>query len=205
MSFDPVAHGNRFNADYYRAMPALPDNQPIAVEIPCPEIYEHMATIRDVAANSTAVIELGPFLGTGSTQAIRQGLDEGEGGFKWVTVDVVDHMHPWLKPCYPFWSLIIGDSIDPQTVDHAGRALYGHAANMIFIDTVHTYEHLKKELELWSRLAAPTCTWLFHDTWMGGIYNPMTDAIKEFAQTHKNWEYADISKRNNGLGALMPI
>ena len=77
--------------------------------------------------------------------------------------------------------------------------------DLIFIDTVHTYEHLKKELELWEPLAVGDCKWLFHDTWMGGVYNPMTDAIKEFARnSNGKWEYSDITRECNGLGALLP-
>jgi len=50
-------------------------------------------------------------------------------------------------------------------------------------------------------MATPDTVWLFHDTWMFGQYNPMTDAIKQFADEH-GLVYEDLSKECNGLGRM---
>lgn len=202
-------HARKYDATYYQQLfggaATLDPVYPYQVEIPSPEINLHLSTIQEIASNSTCILELGPFIGSGSTQAIRRGVEENISGDElWVTVDVVDHILPWLKPALPFWNFIIGDSASQQTADQARKILAGLCFDFIFIDTVHTKEHLAKELAVWSPLALPKCTWLFHDTWMLGQYNPMTDAIKEFAAQDGRWEYADISKECNGLGALLP-
>lgn len=63
---------------------------------------------------------------------------------------------------------------------------------------------MKSELNLWKDLAKDTTIWLFHDTWMDGTYNHMTDAIIQFSESNPQWKYIDLSKENNGLGALFP-
>jgi len=203
MKFDPVAHAEKYDANYYKKCRYWAANSPESIELPSPEIFEHMPTIRDVAHNATSILELGPFWGAGSTAAIRQGVEAGACK-NWVVVDVVDNIHPWLRPHCPQWQLVLGDSSSVETFQKV--KFVGCKFDFIFIDTVHTYKHLKRELELYSALATDRCTWLFHDTWMGGVYNPMADAIKEFAASSDGlWEYADVSKKNNGLGALTPV
>jgi hypothetical protein len=105
----------------------------------------------------------------------------------------------------------LGDSIEQETVDKCFETLGMHGwdktkkADLIMIDTIHEYDFLKQELEMWKQLAHDKTIWLFHDTWMFGQYNHMTDAIKEFAQKDGRWEYVDITKEAHGLGALIPI
>ena len=70
---------------------------------------------------------------------------------------------------------------------------------------MHNYPILKQELEVWKELAHDKTLWLFHDTWMQGRYNHMTDAAKEFVLIDTRWEYKDITQNNNGLGALVPV
>jgi hypothetical protein len=104
--------------------------------------------------------------------------------------------------------MVIGSSVEQTTVDKVKASF--PIFDLIFIDTFHIYEHMRKELELWVQVAHDKTTWLFHDTWMINDktrrfeYNHMTDAIKEFAERDGRWTYRDISKTCNGLGVLEP-
>ncbi|MFA6992853.1 MAG: class I SAM-dependent methyltransferase, partial [Candidatus Gracilibacteria bacterium] len=112
---------------------------------------------------------------------------------------------------------LLGDSREQSTVDKCRKILceihqsaesfpypYEKKADLIFIDTVHEYDFLKIELNIWKQLAHEKTVWLFHDTWMFGFYNHMTDAIKEFAEESGIWEYVDITQEAHGLGMLKP-
>ena len=206
-----MAHALQFGPAFYQSFwkgrcPTF--NDPVQTVIPCQETICHMTTFVDIASSSKNILELGPFLGSGSTLGFCKGIEASYGKKRdaFVTVDIVDNMIPWLKPNLPFWSLVTGDSSEQSTVDQVKAVAPGVLFDLVYIDTVHTYEHLKKELEIWSPLVDKSGVWLFHDTYMLGpeVYNPMADAIKEFAAANPEWEYMDVTKEGAGLGALVP-
>lgn len=184
------------------------------MNVPNDSIKDHMETIASVVSlGSGAVLEIGTYDGTGSTQAIRAGFEKAidspamRGGRLWVSVDIRDAIPLWLRPRFPWWHMVVGDSRSGETaakvIEIAGSGFAGF--DLIFIDTDHTYPVMSAELKTWAPLAkAGACAWLFHDTWMHGRYNTMTDAIKEFAASTGLWKYEDVSKACHGLGALYP-
>jgi len=166
----------------------------------------HMPEIEKAARESNGfVLEIGPGQGTGSTYAIQQGLEQYFEPLH-VSVDHQDYM-TW-KPDVDWWKLVIGDSRDPFTAQRVAiimaKSLVNRYAGLIFIDTDHTPGQITKELELWNPFAGNETVWLFHDTYMNGIYNPMTDAIKEWAEEN-GWIYEDVSKESHGLGRMRKI
>lgn len=163
-----------------------------------------MRALEAYARASAVVVELGTEFGIGSTAAFQRGMAANPEARCWVSVDRLDQILPERRPVLPYWHLVIGDSRSPDTVAEAKAHLGNDRPDLIFIDTHHTYEVMAAELAVWSPLAAPSCTWLFHDTWMLGKYNRMTDAIREFAARNSAWYYADLSRGDNGLGALFP-
>lgn len=162
----------------------------------------------DAALESNGfVLELGPGKGDGSTVAFDDALsikaiDNGPEGNLHITVDQLDYMDQ--KPERDWWHLVIGDTRDRNTLLKVERIALGRCPGLIFVDTEHTPEQIAVELELYSTMADEDTVWLFHDTYMFGIYNPMTDAIKEFANKH-GWVYDDVSTEPHGLGRMRKV
>lgn len=88
--------------------------------------------------------------------------------------------------------------------------------DLLFIDTLHTYEQLKRELELHSNKVNKYI--IFHDTELfankneviNGIETPqrkngIIPAINEFLQENKNWKILEKFLNNNGLMVIGKI
>lgn len=165
------------------------------------DIEKLMPIIEEYASKAKFVLEIGPAKGNGSTIAIERGLERSPNRHKmFVSVDIRDYME--YKPKLDYWFFVLGDSRSKDTVwDVSNLCFRGEIPDLIFIDTVHTYEQMKVELETWWEASTLETTWLFHDTWMMGEYNHMTDAIKEFAEEH-GLVYEDVTTDSHGLGAM---
>jgi len=77
--------------------------------------------------------------------------------------------------------------------------------DMLFIDTLHVYRHLKAELSLHAGRARRFI--VIHDTETFGIVGAdggtgLFNAIHEFLVSHKEWRIKEIFKNNNGLTIL---
>lgn len=81
--------------------------------------------------------------------------------------------------------------------------------DLLFIDTWHVYDQLKKELELHSGKVKKYI--IFHDTTTFGIvgetptYRGLNFAIEEFLAVNKNWVIEKVYTNNNGLTILKRI
>jgi len=74
--------------------------------------------------------------------------------------------------------------------------------DLLFIDTLHTYSHLKKELELHTNKARKYI--IFHDTVTYGTVGldggeGLKRAIDEFLSEHAEWKVKEDYQNNNGL------
>ncbi len=96
---------------------------------------------------------------------------------------------------------MLGDSRAPHTRDRVLDIAGWRRPGLIFIDTDHTYDQMRDELALWHHIAGYDTVWLMHDTHMGGNYNLMTDAIKDFAAAN-GWVYDDFRTEAHGLGRM---
>lgn len=159
-----------------------------------------MPLISEFASEAKFIIELGCGFGNGSTRAICHGLQRNQKVKLFISVDLVFQICQDCIPKFDFWRFIRGDSRLNGTINKI-KKITNLKADLIFIDTVHTRKQIKSELWLWKEIAARNCIWLFHDTWMYGKYNPMTNEIKYFANIH-NLSYFDLSKKSNGLGMM---
>ena len=78
--------------------------------------------------------------------------------------------------------------------------------DLLFIDTLHTYEQLKKELELHAGKVKKYI--ILHDTesfkhvGMDNKPKGLLNAMQEFLDTGKEWTVAGHHKENNGLTIL---
>ncbi|MFA5352618.1 MAG: class I SAM-dependent methyltransferase [Thermodesulfovibrionales bacterium] len=171
------------------------------------DIAPHMETLERYAEKAAFILEIGCGAGNGSCRAFRRGLAKSQVPPELklhISIDINSEHPAYDRPTEPYWYKVSGDSRSQEAFNKvldtvANYSLGDRTPDIIFIDTDHTYEQMQLELELWDRLAGPNTIWLFHDTWMGGPYNHMTDAIKEFAAAH-GLVYKDLSKASHGLG-----
>lgn len=166
------------------------------------DIAPHMNQLEAFATQAGFILELGCGAGNGSTRAFRRGLAKSKAALKLhISVDVNTEHPAYDKPTEDYWHKVNGDSRDPMTYERVSRVCgaLSMVPDIIFIDTDHTYEVMKEELALWGPLSGPNTIWLFHDTWMTGPYNHMTDAIKEYAAAN-GLVYEDLSRGSHGLG-----
>lgn len=90
---------------------------------------------------------------------------------------------------YPFWKFIQNDSLVILTefLDH------DKWWDLIFIDTIHSYTHTMKELDLASRMT----NWMLMDdaTFTGNDFDPepggVKRAIEEWSKSHQDWVVMD--------------
>lgn len=164
------------------------------------EMILHMPFLEHLASQARIVIELGCGHGNGSTRAFARGIERSPQSNKlFVSIDS-NPDKPDCKPALSYWYKVNGDTRDPATISSTPCRGF---ANVIYIDTDHVYEQMRQELAVWRVYAGPNTVWAFHDTWMFGSYNPMTDAIKEFAAARSSeWEFADLTQESHGLGVM---
>jgi hypothetical protein len=166
------------------------------------DIAYHMPFLEECASRAGVIVEIGVGHGNGSTRAFGRGLSRSDKQHKMHVLVDTDPERPQEKPPYDYWKVVTGASESEETMDAVDTLIQNHYADIIFIDTVHTYEQMKPEMCLWTELqwSGTRTLWLYHDTWMFGVYNHMTEAIKEFAVD--GWEYVDHSKLAHGMGVL---
>lgn len=185
------------------------------------EMVPLLPIIEKYAQNASVSIDIGTCKGTGSTRYIRKGMEKNPNPNKvFISIDIEDEREDFFEQ-REWEHYVLGDSREQSTVDKCRKILtifkthpysgkeddemrLERKADLIFIDTIHEYDFLKQELEMWKQMAHDKTVWLFHDTWMFGAYNHMTDAIKEFAEQDGRWEYVDITQEAHGLGMLKP-
>jgi cephalosporin hydroxylase len=169
------------------------------------DINQLLPILEEKAKKADFILEIGCASGNGSTSAFKKVMKQNRRKFKlYISVDIEDNILPEYRPQGYWWHLVLGDSRSLETLEKVKEISKGKLADIIFIDTEHNYDVMQKELEVWKNIAHSKTVWMFHDTWMSGNYNHMTDAIKEFVQNNPMWKYEDLSKENNGLGALVP-
>ncbi len=165
------------------------------------DIAYHMPFLEECASRAGIIVEIGVGHGNGSTRAFARGLTRSRKPDRLHILVDIDPERPQEKPqYYDYWKVVTGASEDIKTRIAVEDILDHRYPDIIFIDTVHTYEQMKPEMEIWMRIASPQTLWLYHDTWIWGVYNRMTDAVKESAVD--GWEYLDQSKLAHGMGVL---
>jgi cephalosporin hydroxylase len=99
------------------------------------------------------VLDIGTRLG-GSILAVRKALEGIDpNGRVLVTVDVMEHDQAALR-AYPDVVRVLGDSIAEATVTAVMRH-FSPPIDMLFVDAVHTYEHTKANIDLYTGALSP--------------------------------------------------
>lgn len=158
------------------------------------DISGHLHYLRFLASGCKTVVEFGVRYCC-STIAFAAGLADAGGG----TLYSYDHKSPlasWPKPEGVKWVFRQEDTGNMPLIPEC---------DLLFIDTLHTYAHVKKELlhASQARIVA------FHDTALfgfvdegGGTGPGIVLAVEEFMSDNPEWKLTDKFQHNNGLWVI---
>lgn len=145
------------------------------------DISDHLPRLFELASRPhVKVIELG--VRSGDSTSAFLAAAEAQGGEVW-SVDINEPRVPegWRE--LPFWYLTVGDDLEvsdrlPDQVD------------IVFIDTSHTFEQTKRELELYVGKVKPGGVMVLHDTELerpdaspaSDPAFPVAEAVRQFSE-----------------------
>lgn len=153
-----------------------------------PNIHEHLAEIE--ASARGVVLELGSREGA-STAALLDGV--GVRGGRVFSVDIDPAFADSWKG-HPLWHFTACDSCDVKRLRAEGLP---EELDVLFIDSEHTYERAKRELETWAPRVKPGGVIIMHDT-------ESFPGVKKAAQeviAAKGWR-SEFRQNCNGLAII---
>lgn len=124
------------------------------------DIQHHIGLLYSLARGN--VLELGTRGGV-STAALLAGVEARGGHLYSIDIDDCSHLFE-----HPQWTFVQGSSVDEETPRRlyeivGGGGVPSRGFDLLFIDTIHTYEHVLAELELWARTVVMGGHILLHD------------------------------------------
>lgn len=151
------------------------------------DIIEHLPTLYDYAKGT--IVELGTRYGA-STSAFVAACEKGKCK-KVISYDIDPLCNSLYQiPGYKkYWDFRNKSSISPDP-------LAPNKIDVLFIDTIHTYEHVTKELSLWVPKLNNSAVIIFHDT--------ENTEVKKAIEEHPLLKNSSKEYRtnNNGLGIV---
>jgi cephalosporin hydroxylase len=102
--------------------------------------------------------------------------------------------------------LVRSDSHDPRTFDKVKQLLGGRPLDLLFIDGDHSYDGVKKDFEMYSRLVAKGGTIAFHDIVEGAeaSVGGVPRFWRELKQTRRHSEFVKSWQQDGwGIGVLL--
>lgn len=179
---------------------------------PWNDIQDHMQFLHDTVLGYTAprVIELGVRYGNSCCALLSAALKAG--GEMWSC----DVNPPYVPPGWEQvagWHFLLGDSVSPQVLRDMPEQ-----ADVVFIDTSHTFSQTVAELRAYVPRVAPGGVVLLHDTQWRFIYEarPQDVALPEpggfvaealdayCAETGLTWQNRLSGPTFYGLGVIRP-
>jgi len=154
------------------------------------DINEHIPTLQRYASECGSIIEMGV-----RTIVSTWGLLMGKPK-KMISIDIkhpaeyganIDEVYSYCKDRGINFEFIQASTLD-ITIEET---------DLLFIDTIHTYEQLSQELNLHGNKAAKYL--IFHDTESCPEINK---AITEFIADNNHWHIKEVFYNNNGLTVL---
>jgi len=116
------------------------------------DIQHHLGLLLGRARGT--VVELGTRTGV-STAALLAGVERHGGHVTSIDIDPLHHLYVG----HPQWRFLQSSSIDPATPNAITTPI-----DCLLIDTLHTYEHVAAELELWEPRVTTGGSIMVHDT-----------------------------------------
>jgi hypothetical protein len=161
------------------------------------DINEHMDTLLRYAKECKHITEMG-VRSVVSTWAFLESKPT-----KLVCIDIED------CPVQVAESLAKESGIDFTFVRGDTRKIEIEETDLLFIDTWHIYEQLKKEFELHANKVRKYIimhdTTTFGDSGEGGQHRGLWPAVEEFLGANSNWRMKERFTHNNGLTILERI
>lgn len=158
------------------------------------DINEHLPTLKQLSSECEHVTEMGTRYGV-STVGFLAGEPKVLECYDISKQSTIPKIEKLIKK-----TIFIFHEKDTTAVDIK-------ETDLLFIDTLHTYKQLKKELELHAEKAIKYI--VLHDTETFGFVSESNKnekglkfAIDEFLNLNKNWEKFKHYKNNNGLTVL---
>jgi len=154
------------------------------------DISEHLPILYSLAKKCRSVTELGVRTGM-STRAFLHA------GIKLRSYDL--ELNSKLDLLF---NLAQNQGLDVKYIQGDSRLIVLEPCDLLFIDTLHTYPQLKKELEIHVDIVNRYL--VFHDTHIFGVNGENNElgllpAILEFLRDHHEWKVNNIFTNNNGL------
>ena len=156
------------------------------------DINEHLPPIKKYALLSDTIFELG-VRGMVSTWALLAGLPR-----EMCSIDIVhpsehqgnvEETEEMAKAEGVSWKFLKASSLEIELPRH----------DLLFIDTIHSYEQLSQELKIHS--PHTTKYIIMHDT----VIPEMQKAITEFLNNNMDWKVKEDFLNNNGLTVLQRV
>lgn len=160
------------------------------------DINEHLPTLKKYATDCDVVIEMG-VRWIVSTWALLDAKPK-----KLISIDI-NHPNSCGGNLELVEKLAQEENLNFQFIQADTTKIEIPECDLLFIDTWHVYDQLKKELQLHGNKAKKYIA--FHDTKTFGTvgedpaYKGLNLAINEFLSENKNWEIEKIYENNNGL------
>jgi hypothetical protein len=154
------------------------------------DIRDHLPRLFEEARGT--VLELGVRGGV-STSALLAGVEQ-RGGEVW-SVDV-DPSCSTTYAAHPLWHFVCSDSRDPGPLAVAGLP---STIDVLFVDTLHNYEHVRDELAVWGPRVSRDGIVLVHDT---GTFPEVGHAVADYAR--RKGLHSELLLSSNGLGVIYP-
>jgi hypothetical protein len=154
------------------------------------DIRDHLPRLFEEARGT--VLELGVRGGI-STSALLAGVEQ-RGGEVW-SVDV-DPSCSTAYAAHPLWHFVCSDSRDPAPLTVAGLP---SEIDVLFVDTLHEYEHVREELAVWGPRVRRGGIVLVHDT---DTFPEVRHAVEDYAR--RKGLHSEFLPSSNGLGVIYP-
>ena len=160
------------------------------------DINEHLPVLKKYAEKSNIIVELGvrkivstwAFLAAKPKQLISVDITHPKdyGSDLWEVMDAA--RDEGIE-----FDFVLKSSLEIELPEH----------DFLFIDTLHTYEQLSKELELHHSKVKKFIA--MHDTNLPQDPDNMRKAVNDFLEKHLEWQVAEHFDNNNGLTILKRI
>jgi hypothetical protein len=154
------------------------------------DIREHLTTLKEYSSECRSITEMG-VRSIVSTWALLAGKPE-----RMVSIDIC-HPSFYGANLEEVISSCVEEKIDFKFIQASTLDIVIEETDLLFIDTLHTYDQLKQELFLHGNKSNKFL--ILHDT---ESCKEMVPAIHEFIQNNPIWKIKKIFENNNGLTIL---
>lgn len=157
------------------------------------DINENLPVLKKYAEQSESIVEMG-VRAIVSTWALLAGKPK-----ILVSVDIEDPSHYGGN----LWEVIDAANeanINFSFIKKSSLEIELPEIDMLFIDTLHTYDQLTKELELHHSKVKKFIA--MHDTNLLNDPDNMRGAVNDFLDKHPEWEVVEYCENNNGMTVL---